>query len=303
MATTCWLRRNDYEVAHITVLSGLAFIWAEVTAMILWLCGRPFVLSLHGGNLPSFARRSSTRMRRLLSSAKTVIAPSRYLLEEMKPYRSDILLLPNPLDLKAYPFRLRMNVEPRLIWLRAFHEIYNPSLAARVLALVAQDHPDVQLTMAGPDKGDGSFQRLRDTAGQLKVTQHIHLTGQVPKKAVPDLIARADIFLNTTNVDNTPISVMEAMACGLCIVSTNVGGLPYLLEHENTALLVAPDNPDAMAAAVQRILTEPDLASHLSHNARRIAEQFDWTLVLPKWESLMMTTMSQRVILRSIAQA
>lgn len=82
---------------------------------------------------------------------------------------------------------------------------------------------------------------------------------------------------------------MEAMACGLCVVSTNVGGIPYLLEHETDALLVPPNDPEAMAAAVRRILTEPGLAKRLSRNARAKAKQFDWDAILPQWEELLMT--------------
>jgi glycosyltransferase involved in cell wall biosynthesis len=95
--------------------------------------------------------------------------------------------------------------------------------------------------------------------------------------------------LNTTNVDNTPISILEAMACGLCVVSTSVGGIPYLLEHEHDALLVPPNDPEAMAIAVRRLLTEPGLAERLSRNGRQKAEQFDWSIILPQWEALLIS--------------
>jgi glycosyltransferase involved in cell wall biosynthesis len=77
------------------------------------------------------------------------------------------------------------------------------------------------------------------------------------------------------------------MACGLCIISTNVGGIPYLLEHEHDALLVPPDDPAAMAGAVRRLFTEEGLAERLSCNARRKVEQFDWLNVLPQWEAIL----------------
>jgi glycosyltransferase involved in cell wall biosynthesis len=108
----------------------------------------------------------------------------------------------------------------------------------------------------------------------------------IPKRRVPELLERADIFINTTNIDNTPVSVLEAMACGLCVVSTEVGGIPYLLDHALDALLVLPHAPDAMADAVKRILTEPGLAGRLSGNARCKTEQFDWSVILPQWEAL-----------------
>jgi glycosyltransferase involved in cell wall biosynthesis len=287
MVGTIWLRRNEFGVAHTTVFSGPAFIWAEAAAWTLKAIQRPYVLSLHGGNLPSFARRWPGRVRRLLNSAAIVIAPSRYLLEQMQPYRTDLRLLPNPLALNAYQFHLRQFPQPRLVWLRAFHRIYNPYMAPQVVNLLAPDFPNVHLTMVGPDKGDGSLQLTQHVAKDLGVSNHIHFPGGVPKAEVPHWLQRGDIFINTTDIDNTPISVLEAMACGLCVVSTNVGGIPYLLDNEQNALLVPPDNPEAMMAAVRRILTEPGLAENLSQNARRKVEQFDWSVILPQWGELL----------------
>ena len=120
----------------------------------------------------------------------------------------------------------------------------------------------------------------------LDVAHLVTVVGGIPRTEVPEWLNKGDILLNTTNYDNTPVSVIEAMACGLCIVSTDVGGIPYLLDHEVDALLVPPDDAPVMAAAVRRLLREPGLAQTLSHNARRKAEGFDWSFVLPQWEEL-----------------
>jgi glycosyltransferase involved in cell wall biosynthesis len=122
----------------------------------------------------------------------------------------------------------------------------------------------------------------------------VSLPGNVPKQRVPQALNSGDIFLNTTNVDNTPVSVIEAMACGLCVVSTNVGGLPHLLESGQDSLLVQPSQPSAMAAAVRQILSEPALAERLSRNARAKAEQFDWSNILPQWEALILKITATR---------
>ena len=287
MLGTVWRRRHEYSVAHVDVFSGSAFLWAEAVGRALHQINKPYILTLRGGNLPDFARRHSARVRHLFSAAAAVTAPSRYLLEEMKPYRDDLILLPNPLDLSAYVFKERAQPEPRLVWLRAFHETYNPSLAPKVMASLTTDFPDICLVMVGRDKGDGSLQRMRQVAGALGVMHRITLPGGVQKEKVSEWMNEGDIFLNTTNFDNTPVSVLEAMACGLCVVSTNVGGIPYLLEHEEDALLVPPDNAQAMGEAVRRLLCEPALAKKISRNARRKAERFDWSLALPQWEELL----------------
>jgi len=286
MMTSAWRLRYRYRVAHVDVFSDSAFIWASLVCWVLRRAGKPYVLTLRGGNLPVFAKRRPGRVSRLLRSAAAVTVPSRYLQEQMKAYSNELQLLPNALDLRQYRFRVRSEVQPRLIWLRAFHGIYNPSLAPRVIAELVKEYPDIRLTMAGRDKKDGSYQATREKAMELGVAGHLEFPGGIAKGDVPQWLDRHDIFLNTTNIDNTPVSVMEAMACGLCVVSTDVGGLPYLLDHEKDALLVPPDDATAMAQAIRRVLSDRGLAERLSRNAHTKARQFDWAAILPRWESL-----------------
>lgn len=283
---TVWWYRHRYHLAHVDVYSGYAFVWAELVCLALRLVGKPYVLTLHGGNLPVFGRDHERRVRHLLQSASAVTTPSRFLFEQMCPYRQDLVLLPNPLDLSKYTFKLRKNPAPLLLWLRAFHDIYNPSLAVRVVSLLAKDFPDVRLVMIGPDKDDGSLVATKDLAQRLGVTDRVTYAGQISKDEVSRWLHEGDIFLNTPRVDNTPVSVLEAMACGLCVVSTDVGGIPYLLEHEKDAVLVPTDDPQAMAHAVHRILSDKGLAERLSQSSRCKAEQVDWKEILPKWEEL-----------------
>jgi glycosyltransferase involved in cell wall biosynthesis len=286
MLSTVWIRRKHYRLACIDTYSGPAFFWAECVGFTLWLLGKPFILILHGGGLPQFAGFWPGRVKRLLRLAAAVTSPSPYLKEKMQQYRSDIKVIPNPLNLDAYHYCLRKKAAPVLIWLRAFHRIYNPSLAIRVLAELEKVGIKPFLIMVGPDKGDGSLEETLQLATQLDLMAQIRVVAGIPKEEVPIQLSEGDIFMNTTNIDNMPVSVMEAMASGLCIVSTNVGGIPYLLEHTKDALLVAPDDEKAMAAAIQQVLTRPQLASHLSMNARKKAELFDWPAILPQWEEL-----------------
>lgn len=286
MIMTTIRRRNDYHLAIVDVFSGPSFLWAEAASWSLLLLGKPFILSLRGGNLPAFARSRPRRIHSILQNAAWINTPSIYIKEELSIY-NNIQYLPNGIDLQKYSFRMRANPFPKISWLRALGHIYNPTLAVKTLALLASEFPTVQLDMIGPDKGDGSREAVRETAERLGVEPNLRLVGGIPKRDVPVWLERSDIFINTTNFESFGVAVMEAAASGLCIVTTDVGELGYLWQDGHDALLVPPNDPEAMAAAVRRILTEPGLAERLSRNARKKAEQFDWSVILPQWEALL----------------
>jgi glycosyltransferase involved in cell wall biosynthesis len=128
----------------------------------------------------------------------------------------------------------------------------------------------------------------------LGVADRISFPGPITKAEVPARLNQGDVFLNTARVDNTPVSLLEAMACGLCVVSARVGGIPYLVDDGSDALLAQPDNPRRMAQAVRRIYHEPKLAERLSCNGRRKAERFDWPVIFSAWEGVLTAAANER---------
>jgi glycosyltransferase involved in cell wall biosynthesis len=285
MMCSAWAYRKQYDVAQVDVYSGPAFFWAEAVCGVLRRARKPYILTLHGGGLPEFAGRWPSRVRRLLQSAVIVTAPSLYLKTRLNQYCNEIRLVPNAIDCTAYRARTRRQAAPQLVWIRAFHNVYNPVLAVHVVAGLAPEFPELQLTMVGPDK-DGTLAHARQLARELRVDERITFQGRVPKLEVPEWMDRGDIFLNTATVDNTPVTVLEAMASGLCIVSTDVGGLPFMLKQGENALLVRGDGPSAMMAAIRRVLQEPQLSEKLSLGAQAAAREYDWPYVLNTWENL-----------------
>ena len=298
MLSTVISARRRYDIALVDVFSGRAFLWAEAVSITLEALRKPVVLVVHGGNLPEFARRRPRRVERLLGRAAAVASPSPFLAERLRPFRDDIRCVPNAIDVSGFEPRTAGRHGFELIWLRAFHEVYDPAQAPEVLARLAGEFPNLRLTMIGPDKGDGSLARTRERARALGVHDACRFVGRVEKRDVPAWLAKGDIFLNTARIDNAPVSVLEAQAAGLCVVSTNVGGIPWLLESGRDGLLVPPGDAQAMAVAVGRILREPALANTLSQNARRRAEDFDWPNVLLEWESLIRSAVAARSTMR-----
>ena len=294
MLATVWLKRPLFDVAQVDVYSGPAFVWAEAVSASLIMLRCPFVVTVHSGALPEFAARWPTRVRRLLRAASVVTSPSAYLQEQLRPYRSDVRVVHNGLHLDRYLARDPGPASPRLVWIRTYEQRYNPLLALQVVQRLAVDYPRVELVMVGPDAGDWSAAQQLEEAARLGVDGRVDIRGPVDKTDIPRILRRGDIFLNTTNVDNAPVTVVEAMACGLCVVSTDAGGVSKLVRDGIDGLLVPRGDPEAMAAAVARILREPDLARRLSRNARRKAQTFAWTRVLPEWEMLLSAVAGKR---------
>ncbi len=285
MIITTWRTRKRYSIVYVEVFSGPSFLWAEAVSWVLRRAGKPYILTLHGGTLPAFAQRYPKRVRYLLRSAAVVTVPSAYMKLQMQPFCPEPRLLPNALDIGKYSFRPRSELSPKLLWLRAFRREINPILLLRAAAQLVDEFPALHISMVGPDRG--VLAETQQVATNLGLSERVIFPGRVDKQNVPAWMAQHDIFVNTTNVDNTPISVIEALASGLVVISTNVGGIPFLLEHEHNALLVPPNDPDSLCTAIRRVLTEPDLAERLSRNARAKVEQFDWSVVLPQWECLL----------------
>ena len=143
---------------------------------------------------------------------------------------------------------------------------------------------DASLTMVGPD-ADGSLKNVRSLADSLDV--RVEFTGKLPKKEWIELSKSHNIFINTTNFDNMPVSVIETMALGLPIVSTNVGGIPYLIEDKVDGVLVNPDSVPEFVSAIKKLLQNTNETHEMAKKARRKVEDFDWSVVKTKWFSVL----------------
>jgi len=287
MIASCIRYSRSVDAVLIEVYSGRAFLWAEVCARIVRGLGRPYVAALHGGALPEFRQRHLKRVASLLGNACAVTAPSRYLFEAFQDLRPDIHIVPNALDLRLYPNRERRIFEPHLMWLRAFHHIYNPNLAVRVLSLLRKQYPAARLTMIGGDKHDGSLGEARRLAVTLGLHDAVRFRGPVPKHLVGRALAQGDIFLNTSRIDNTPVSVIEAMACGLCVISTDVGGIRHLIRDGHNGVLTPSDDAEAIHQALLSMLSQPERSFAMTQKAISSVQDLDWANVLEKWEAIL----------------
>ena len=275
---------KNFDILVIEVYSGLGLIIADVAGWLGKMLKLPTIMVLHGGHLPEFIERHRWWTKRVLNRANLLVAPSAFLAERIGAFGYQITQIPNVIDLDDYTFRERSQIEPRLIWMRSFHSIYNPEMAIEVLAELRRSFPQAMLTMAGVDKGlEDKTKRMADDAG---LSDAVRFPGFLDASEKAREFASADIYLNTNCIDNMPVSVVEACAFGLPVVATRVGGLPYLIKHRENGLLVPNEDVEAMTSAVKELLDNPVLTQSISLGARRLAERSAWTRVRVDWEEL-----------------
>jgi len=284
MVGVTWRRRRSVDAVVVHLYSGRAF--AVEDAVTRAARSRPLVGVLSGGGFPAFAEQHPRWVPQVLNRFDRLVAPSAYLGRWAATHSTTpVTVIPNPLDLSGYPFRPRRAVRPSLLWLRAYHDIYAPETAVRAVAELARRHEEVTLTMVGDDKGERPA--VEALVGRLGLGERVTVGGFAGPAEKARLFTAHDVFLNTSRVDNRPVSVVEAAASGLCVVSTGVGGVPDLVTDGESALLVPPDDPAAVAAAVDRLVEDPDLAARISAGGRAVAEAGRPEAVVTAWELLL----------------
>lgn len=276
--------RNKVAYILIDTFSTTNFYYAFLTSQLARILKIKYIPILHGGNLPYRISKSVKMSNSLFKNSFVNVAPSNYLKTEFEKKGYTVKFIPNILEIENYTFKKRTNLKPTLLWVRAFKEIYNPTMAIEVLFLLKKEYPNAKLCMVGPFV-DSSFENCQSLVEKYQLQVAVEFTGVLPKENWHKKSKEFDVFINTTNFDNTPISVMEAMALGLPIVTTNVGGISYLLENNTDALLVEKNNAIEMVNAIKSVLDGKH--KKLPLKARKKVENFDSLIVINQWKEIL----------------
>ena len=276
-------KKVDYII--IDTYSTSSFWYAFFCSQIARVFKTKYIPILHGGNLPNRLKKNPFLSKMIFKNSYSNVAPSKYLQSAfLKCGFDNTIYIPNILEIANYKFKERSSFEPKILWVRAFASIYNPKMAIDVFNLIKSNYPNATLCMVGPDK-DGSLETTKKYAEKLGL--NVNFTGGLPKEKWLKLSNDYDVFINTTHIDNTPISVMEAMAMGLPVISTNVGGIPFLLDNEKDSLLVNDNDVQAMTNSIVRTIENQSETFIRVQIARKKIESFDWDSVKKLWNNLL----------------
>jgi glycosyltransferase involved in cell wall biosynthesis len=277
--------RKECELLIVDTYSTWNFYYALMTAFFGKLFNIPYLPILHGGDLPKRLKKYPKMSRYLFQDSAANVTPSIYLKEAFEEAGYTTHYIPNNIPLEAYHFRLRETIAPKILYVRSFAKIYNTKMAINAIKNLVDTYPDIELCMVGPDR-DGSLEETKAYAKELGLEKRVTFTGGLPKEEWLALAQNYDIFINPTNFDNLPVSIVEAMALGFPIISTNVGGLPYLIEDGVDGLLVDKNDDKAMSEKITQLLHNPQLCKKLSENGRKKADTYDWKVIKEKWDNI-----------------
>ncbi len=276
--------RKWSDVVLIDTYSTFAFYYAAFAAILANFLKIPYILILRGGNLESRLLNKTMLSDFVFRQSYKLVAPSGFMHRLFSKYGYDNLkLIPNNIDLSVYPFKPREKVRPTILWVRSFASIYNPQLAIEMVDVLKNEFPNIQLCFVGPEK-DGTMEACKILSKKKHLENHIVFKGKLSKEDWIVLSAEYDIFLSTTNIDNTPISVMEAMALGMVVVSTNAGGVPYLIDDCDNGCLYEVGDLEDLINTMRSVLHIDN--GILSQNARKKAVSWDWKIVKEQWKEL-----------------
>ena len=283
MAMSVVNNRKRCQLIIVDVFSTYALTFSCLVIFLAKLFNIPYIPVLRGGYLPERYKKHPHIFNFLLSDARTIISPSEYLQESFQNNSFSITVVPNYIDLKKYSFKTRKKIKPHLLWVRSIHNIYNPLMAVHVLDGIKKKYPDARLCMVGPVKDNRVMEQLKILISRFELQDHVTFSGQLSKIEWVALSKNYDIFINTTDYDNNPVTLLEAMALGLPIVSTNVGGIPCLIDAAVTGLLVKVKDSDQMAEKINELISGKIDGYQIARNAREAVSHYDKNEIIKQW--------------------
>lgn len=277
-----WQSANEVQLFHIFANSGWS--WHLFAAPAIWIArfrNKPVIINYRGGEADEFFEKQFFWVKPSLLKTNAIIVPSGFLEVVFKKRGFFSSIVPNIIDLSRFSAEtstknLLKTDSPRILVARNLELIYDNTTALHAFSIVVKNFPTSKLTVtgSGPER-----QNLEKLVAELGLQDSVTFTGRKNNKEMAALYQNSDIVVNPSLADNMPISILEALASGVPVVSTDVGGVPYLVSHEKTALLVPVQNPAAMADAILSLIKNPTKYQQIRSEGLNLVKNYSWPAV------------------------
>lgn len=282
VASLLW-RAPRYDVLHVFSASYFSFLLAPTPAILAAkLYSKKSLLNYRSGECEDHLTRWRRTTLPVLRAVDMIVTPSNYLVDVFARFGLEARAVHNIVESDRFRFRPRPRLRPVFLSNRNLEPLYNVGCTLRAFARIQAHCPEASLVIAGDGSERAALERL---ARELNL-RGVEFLGRVAPEEMPALYAKADIYLNSPNIDNMPNSILEAYASGLAVVTTDAGGIPYIVRHEETGLMVARDDAEALATCALRLLEDDALAQRIISNARDECRKYTWAATREAWLNL-----------------
>ena len=272
-----------YDVIHIFSASYFSFLLAPTPALLVGkLYGKRLLLNYHSGEAEDHLQRWRRSAIPTIRLADVLIVPSAYLVRVFAEFGLQAEPIFNLIETDRFRFRERPALRPIFLSNRNFEKHYGVDRVLRAFATIQKRIPQARLIIAGDGPERTSLEEL---ARDLNL-ENAEFIGKVGHERMFELYDSTDIFLNGSEVDNQPLSLLEAFACGLPVVTTDAGGIPDMVVPEKTALVVPRGEYEQLAASAMRLLVNPTMAQSIIEQAREECRKYRWEAVREQWLKL-----------------
>jgi L-malate glycosyltransferase len=280
--TALLVRVPKYDVIHIFSASYSSFVLAPTPAlMIANIFGKKTILNYHSGEASDHLARWPLA-RWALRFADEIAVPSEYLVRVFQEFGFEARAICNTIEVEAFHFRERAPLRPVFLSNRNLEAHYGVDCVLRAFGKIQIILPEATLTVVGAGSQRRSLERL---ALELQL-RNVEFKGKVAHDKAFAIYDAADIFLNGSKIDNQPLSFLEAFACGLPVITTDVGGIPNLVDHNRTGLMVPCDDAEAIAEKALYLLSNPAFSTFIARQAREECRKYVWNAVRKQWLAL-----------------
>ncbi|KIF81535.1 glycosyl transferase family 1 [Noviherbaspirillum autotrophicum] len=291
-----WRSSSRVDLYHIMANSGWSWhLFAAPAVWIARMAGKPVIVNYRGGEAESFFDKAFTWVKPTMDQADAIIVPSDFLGSVFGNRGWQARIVPNIIDMGRFSAVARVAsttpAAPCILVARNLEPIYDNATALRAFEIVKRSFPSARLVIAGSGPQRHALETL---ASELGVERAVIFAGRVENEDMAKLYREADVAVNPSLADNMPISILEALACGVPVVSTNVGGIPKLVEHDKTAILVPPQCPEKMADAILAVLCDPAKASRLKKAGSASVRRYTWPKVRLRLLEVYQDVLAQR---------
>ena len=265
-------KARTYDILHIHACS----YWGMVPAVLGIIAGKLWrkrtIITYHGGEAKEYFSKHAAFVRRWLSRADEVIVLSGFLKEIFDQHQIPCVVIPNIVVLRPQTERTT-TIAPKFISIRHLEPLYNITCVLQAYEQVLKQYPEASLDILG----QGSMRaELEAYVQEHKLTGGVTFVGQVPNDKIYDYFANASIMLSAPKIDNMPVSILEAMNAGLLVISSRVGGVPYMIEDGKTGLLFESENSNDLADKMLWALEHPAEVQTITTNAQAEVQKYEW---------------------------